>query len=586
MKLNVAIQMDHVSSIDIDGDSTFVLGLEAERRGYAVWHYTPPDLIFRDRKVLARAQPMKLRREKGNHFTLGAPEMLDLATLDVVLLRQDPPFDMSYITTTHILEHIHPKTLVVNDPASVRNAPEKLFVTHFDNVMPPTLICSDARAIRAFRDEHKDIILKPLFGNGGAGVFRVRPDDENFNSLLEMFSQRSREPVIAQRYLPEVRKGDKRIILIDGKAVGVINRVPAEGEARSNMHVGGVAVKDVLTKRDQELCDIIGPELAKRGLLFVGIDVIGDYLTEINVTSPTGLQQINRFDGVALEAQIWDAIEARYQATRRARMIRRTFLALTVIPPAILVGMGPALAQIDTLTLKPIVKAVREGDEEKVRSALLKGESPNQIDTNGQPLLMVAVVAGQIAVVETLLKGGAIRRQRGQGGQHLADPGRRDAATSTSSRSCSPKNAKARRADAPGRHGAHPLPPAAAMPRSCARCSPRRPIPTRPTSPAARRWPMPARPASPPSRPCCARPADANDVGRGRVSARPRRSGYRVRSRSIRPRSKKASCAPPVRAASTSTRPRRRCSCASTCAIRRRCRTTCASGWSGWPAGG
>ena len=235
----------------------------------------------------------------------------------MVLLRQDPPFDMSYITTTHILEHIHPKTLVVNDPASVRNAPEKLFVTHFDNVMPPTLICSDARAIRAFRDEHKDIILKPLFGNGGAGVFRVRPDDENFNSLLEMFSQRSREPVIAQRYLPEVRKGDKRIILIDGKAVGVINRVPAEGEARSNMHVGGVAVKDVLSKRDQELCDIIGPELAKRGLLFVGIDVIGDYLTEINVTSPTGLQQINRFDGVALEAQIWDAIEARYQATRR-----------------------------------------------------------------------------------------------------------------------------------------------------------------------------------------------------------------------------------------------------------------------------
>ena len=317
MKLKVAIQMDHVSTIDIDGDSTFVLGLEAERRGYTVWHYTPPELIFRDRKVLARAQPMKLRREKGNHFTLGAPETLDLATLDVVLLRQDPPFDMSYITTTHILEHIHPKTLVVNDPASVRNAPEKLFVTHFDNVMPPTLISSDARAIRAFRDEHKDIILKPLFGNGGAGVFRIKPDDENLASLLEMHFARSREPLIAQRYLPEVRQGDKRIILIDGKAVGVVNRVPAAGEARSNMHVGGVAVKDVLSKRDQELCDIIGPELAERGLLFVGIDVIGDYLTEINVTSPTGLQQINRFDGVALEAQIWDAIEARYQATRR-----------------------------------------------------------------------------------------------------------------------------------------------------------------------------------------------------------------------------------------------------------------------------
>ena len=316
MKLNVAIQMDHVSTIDIDGDSTFVLGLEAERRGFTVWHYTPTDLSFHDRKVMARAQPMKLRRDKGNHFTLGASELIDLSTLDVVLLRQDPPFDMSYITTTHILEHIHPKTLVVNDPASVRNAPEKLFVTHFDNVMPPTLISADARAIRAFREEHKDIILKPLFGNGGSGVFRVRPDDENFNSLLEMFSQRSREPLIAQRYLPAVRKGDKRIILIDGKAVGVINRVPAEGEARSNMHVGGIAVKEKLSKRDIELCEIIGPELARLGLLFVGIDVIGDYLTEINVTSPTGLQQINRFDGVSLEAQIWDAIEARYQATR------------------------------------------------------------------------------------------------------------------------------------------------------------------------------------------------------------------------------------------------------------------------------
>jgi glutathione synthase len=316
MKLNVAIQMDHVSTIDIDGDSTFVLGLEAERRGHAVWHYTPADLVLRDRKVMARAQPMKLRREKGNHFTLGEAQTLDLSALDVVLLRQDPPFDMSYITTTHLLEHIHPKTLVVNDPASVRNAPEKLFVTHFDNVMPPTLITTDQRAIREFRAEHKDIILKPLFGNGGSGVFRVRPDDENFNSLLEMFSQRSREPVIAQRYLPEVRQGDKRIILIDGKAVGVINRVPAEGEARSNMHVGGKAVKAELSKRDREICEIIGPELAKRGLIFVGIDVIGDYLTEINVTSPTGLQQIDRFDGVSLETQIWDRIEARYAATR------------------------------------------------------------------------------------------------------------------------------------------------------------------------------------------------------------------------------------------------------------------------------
>jgi glutathione synthase len=316
MKLKVAIQMDHVSSVDIDGDSTFVLGLEAERRGHEVWHYTPPDLLFRDRKVLARAQPMKLRREKGNHFTLGAAEMLDVASFDVVLLRQDPPFDMSYITTTHLLEHVHPRTLVVNDPASVRNAPEKLFVTHFDNVMPPTLITADVRALRAFRDEHKDIILKPLFGNGGSGVFRLRPDDENFASLLEMFSQRSREPLIAQRYLPEVRQGDKRIILIDGVPRGVINRVPAEGEARSNMHVGGTAVKATLTKRDREICETIGPELSRRGLLFVGIDVIGDWLTEINVTSPTGLQQVDRFDGVCLEAEIWDRIEVRWQETR------------------------------------------------------------------------------------------------------------------------------------------------------------------------------------------------------------------------------------------------------------------------------
>ncbi|HEY6982800.1 glutathione synthase [Reyranella sp.] len=319
MKLTVAIQMDHVSTIDIDGDSTFVLGLEAERRGYEVWHYTPPELVFRDRRVLARVQPMRLRREKGNHFTLGAPEMRDLSTFDVVLLRQDPPFDMSYITTTHLLEHIHPGTLVVNDPASVRNAPEKLFVTHFDNVMPPTLITADARALREFRDEHKDIILKPLFGAGGAGVFRLKPDDENFVSLLEMFSQRSREPVIAQRYVPEVRQGDKRIILIDGRAAGVVNRVPAEGEARSNMHVGGKAVKAELTRRDKEICETIGPELTRLGLIFVGIDVIGDYLTEINVTSPTGLQQINRFDGVSLEAEIWDRIEVRYQATRGSK---------------------------------------------------------------------------------------------------------------------------------------------------------------------------------------------------------------------------------------------------------------------------
>src|ERR1044071_6436890 len=223
VKLTGAIQMDHVSTIDIDGDSTFVLGLEAERRGYEVWHYTPPELIFRDRKVMARAQPMKLRRDKGNHFTLGAAQMVDLATLDVALLRQDPPFDMSYITTTHLLEHVHPKTLVVNDPTSVRNAPEKLFVTHFPQLMPPTVITSNRHQVLEFRKEHKDIIIKPLFGNGGAGVFHVREDDENLNSLLEIFTQLYREPVIVQKYVPAVRQGDKRIILVDGKPAGAVN---------------------------------------------------------------------------------------------------------------------------------------------------------------------------------------------------------------------------------------------------------------------------------------------------------------------------------------------------------------------------
>jgi glutathione synthase len=311
MGLVVAFQMDHISTVDIDADSTFVLALEGQKRGHTLYHYTPADLFFRDRKVMARAQPMKVRREKSSHYELGAVETLDLSTLDVVWLRQDPPFDMAYITTTHLLEHIHPGTLVVNDPASVRNAPEKLFVTHFDGIMPPTLIASDPARIREFRAEHKDIILKPLFGNGGAGVFRVKPDDENLGSMLEMFSKQSREPIIAQRYVPEVRRGDKRIILIDGEAVGAIDRVPAEGEARSNMHVGGKPIKATLTKRDLEICDAIGPALKQRGLIFVGIDVIGDWLTEINVTSPTGLQQIDRFDGVNLEGRIWDVVEAR-----------------------------------------------------------------------------------------------------------------------------------------------------------------------------------------------------------------------------------------------------------------------------------
>jgi glutathione synthase len=218
---------------------------------------------------------------------------------------------MAYITATHILEHIHPKTLVVNDPVNVRNAPEKLFVTHFDGVMPPTLISADVEDIKAFRRDHKDIIVKPLYGNGGAGVFHIRPDDENLGALLEMFTTTWREPVIVQRYVPEVRQGDKRIILIDGKVAGAINRVPAAGEARSNMHVGGRPEKTALTKREQEICDIIGPALRERGLIFTGIDVIGNYLTEINVTSPTGIQEINRFNGTTLEADVWNAIERR-----------------------------------------------------------------------------------------------------------------------------------------------------------------------------------------------------------------------------------------------------------------------------------
>jgi glutathione synthase len=303
--------MDPIETINIDSDSTFVLALEAQRRGHRLYHYLPQHLSLQGGSVSAWARPLLVRREKGNHFTLGDAAQLDLAGVDVVLMRQDPPFDMAYITATHLLEHIHPRTLVVNDPFHVRNAPEKLLVTHFPELMPPTLISADRRQILAFRALHRDIILKPLFGNGGAGVFHITPGDDNLNSLLEMFTQLYREPIIVQRYLPEVRQGDKRIILIDGAAAGAVNRVPAEGESRSNMHVGGRPEKSALTKREIEICEAIGPTLKERGLVFVGIDVIGDYLTEINVTSPTGLQEINRFDDQALEVRLWDAIEAR-----------------------------------------------------------------------------------------------------------------------------------------------------------------------------------------------------------------------------------------------------------------------------------
>ena len=315
MSLRVAVQMDPMDSISIDGDSSFALMLEAQARGHALWHYSVRHLTLASGRVTCWAQPVTVQRERGAHYQFGPMVELDLATdIDVVLMRQDPPFDMAYITATHMLEHIHPKTLVVNDPAQVRNAPEKLFVLHFPELMPETLVTTDIRAIVKFREKHGDIIVKPLFGNGGAGVFHLRPEDSNLNSLLEMFTERSREPLMVQQYLPAVRQGDKRVILIDGEAMGGINRVPAAGESRSNMHVGGRPERTVLTPREREICARIGPELKARGMVFVGIDVIGGYLTEINVTSPTGLQELARFDGIHLERNIWDVIEAKRAA--------------------------------------------------------------------------------------------------------------------------------------------------------------------------------------------------------------------------------------------------------------------------------
>jgi len=320
-RLTVAVQMDPIESINIDADSTFALMLEGQARGHSLWHYEVRHMALREgvkrqgdkreERLFARARPVTVERRHGAHYRFGDLTQLDLGSMDVVLMRQDPPFDMAYITATHLLEHIHPKTLVVNDPASVRNAPEKLLVTHFPDLMPPTMITWDLEAIRSFRAEYQDIIVKPLFGNGGAGVFRIKPDDENLAALLEMHFARSREPLMFQRYEPAVRRGDKRIILVDGEPMGAVNRVPTEGEARSNMHVGGRPEKCEMTARDREICAAIGPTLRAQGMLFVGIDVIGDYLTEINVTSPTGLQEIARFDGVHIEKAIWDRIEAK-----------------------------------------------------------------------------------------------------------------------------------------------------------------------------------------------------------------------------------------------------------------------------------
>ena len=310
MTLKVAFQMDPMESIDIAGDSSFALALEAQERGYKLFHYEPKDLSLSQLKPVAKLRSMTVQNITGNHFSPGERRVADLKTdIDVILMRQDPPFDMSYITATHILEHVHPHTLVINNPTNVRNTPEKLFVTHFENVMPPTLITSDEEEIFGFRKEFKDIIVKPLFGNGGAGVFHIKPDDENLSSLIELHKTFYREPLMIQEYVPAVRQGDKRIILIDGKPVGAVNRVPAKGEARSNMHVGGTPMKCELTGRDREICEIIGPSLKEKGLLFVGIDVIGNYLTEINVTSPTGIQELSRFEDTNIASLIWDAIE-------------------------------------------------------------------------------------------------------------------------------------------------------------------------------------------------------------------------------------------------------------------------------------
>ena len=301
--------MDPIGSINIDGDSTFRIGLEAQARGHELFYYTPDRLAWREGRVIARGWPLELRREKGNHYTLGDEIEVDLADFDVVWLRQDPPFDMGYITTTHLLEMIHPGTLVVNDPFWVRNSPEKLLVLTFPDLTPPTMIARDLQMIREFKERHGDIILKPLYGNGGAGVFRLTPEDRNLSSLHEMFTAINREPMVLQKFLPDVSKGDKRVILVDGEPIGAINRVPQPGETRSNMHVGGRPEKVELTARDREICARIGPVLREKGQIFVGIDVIGDWLTEINVTSPTGLQELERFDSTNGAALIWEAIE-------------------------------------------------------------------------------------------------------------------------------------------------------------------------------------------------------------------------------------------------------------------------------------
>jgi glutathione synthase len=309
MKLNVAVQMDPIARINIRGDSTFALLLEAQKRGHGLSYYTPDKLSLRGEELVAPVQVLTVRDDAGDHFSLGEPRRESLAAFDVVLLRQDPPFDLAYITSTHFLERIHPKTLVVNNPASVRNAPEKVMVMNFPQLMPPTLISRDLDEINSFRDEHGAVVMKPLHGHGGAAVFRVMPQDMNFGSLFDMFSVTFREPWVIQRFLPEVKHGDKRIILVDGEFAGAVNRVPAPDDLRSNMVRGGAAHATDLSDREREICATVGPKLRELGLLFVGIDVIDGNLTEINVTSPTGIRAIARLNGPDVAAMIWDTIE-------------------------------------------------------------------------------------------------------------------------------------------------------------------------------------------------------------------------------------------------------------------------------------
>ena len=311
MRLNVAVQMDPIERINIRGDSTFALLLEAQRRGHSLFYYTPDRLVLRDGKVSAAVRPVKVRDTAGDHFTLGEPQTVDLGSFDVVLLRQDPPFDLAYISTTHMLDRIHPKTLVVNDPSHVRNAPEKVFVTEFPELMPPTLITRDLDAIKAFRAEHDDIVMKPLYGLGGQAVFRLARDDLNFGSLYDLFANMFREPWVVQKFLPAVKDGDKRIILVDGEYAGAVNRVPAPDDLRSNMVRGGVPKATELSARERHICERLGPALRERGLLFVGIDVIDGFLTEINVTSPTGIRAIKNLGGPDIAALIWDKIEGK-----------------------------------------------------------------------------------------------------------------------------------------------------------------------------------------------------------------------------------------------------------------------------------